>query len=179
LLSRDDFDMAHRCVFRLRPIVLMIGPAQDANRVAAVFRLPLSQAGLRKFRIGEDDPRNLLLMHASWNAEEYIADDEASVVRSGVSERRLARHIANREDAAIGSPQPLVDDDAALPVFDPPSFQAEPVEVGPSPRCDENMACRDRLFAVWTSNDDLQPGPPRAGLITVTLQLIQLWPIWQ
>ena len=58
ILRGDDLDVAVRLALGLRAVVLVIGPAQHADRLVALARLRFGQADMRKFRVGERHPRD-------------------------------------------------------------------------------------------------------------------------
>ena len=129
LRAGDDLYMTMRFALGLGAVIVMIGPAQDAELELARARLRLGQAGLSQFRIGIGHPRNAIVVHLDRQAEQRIPDHQAGVIIGGVGELQLpGRAVADRIDAPVAGFEPLVHRDAGAVIFDAGGFEVEPVD---------------------------------------------------
>src|SRR4029079_5847704 len=91
--------------------------------------------------------RNMVDGDSGRQAEERFADDQAGLIIGGMRELKSARHVADRIGFAVAGPQTRIDGDALGGKGDAGLHEAEPLDVGPSPGCDQEVAADDLVWS--------------------------------
>src|SRR3954467_8048614 len=85
----------------LRAVVLMVGPAQHADRLLAFPRLRLGKTDMRKLGLGERDPWNEIIVGFGAQAKQRVSDHDARMVVRCMGELRPTSHVADCVNLAV------------------------------------------------------------------------------
>src|SRR6185437_16253139 len=147
LFVDDDLDVTVRRALGLGAVIVVIGPAQDADRQAPRPRLRFGKTGLRQLRLGEGHVRNGGVVGTHRQPEQRVADDETGLMVTGMREPRLpGGNVADGIDAAIARLEFAVHLDAGRVIADACGIEPEAVEHRLAPGGDEKMRAADVLF---------------------------------
>src|SRR5437762_10148284 len=96
VLGCHHLDMSVSLAFGLRTIVLVIGPAQYADRLVALACLRFGEARMRKLGIGECHPWDCVMTRLGRQAKQRVPDDDAGMIvrhMGKVPTRRVADRV--------------------------------------------------------------------------------------
>ena len=126
--------------------------------MAAPLCRSFGQPGLRHLRIGEDDPRNRVIVRFGRLAQQRVLDHHPRLMDGFVGET-AAGNVADGINPAIGRAHLLVDSNAAGVVFDARRGKLEGAEIGRTARRDQQMACCNGFGTIGRREGDLHlPG---------------------
>ena len=146
-LVGDDLDMAVGFALGLGAIVVVVGPAQNADFHVALARLRFGDAGLRQLRLGIGHPWNDVVVHAHRQAEQRVPDHQAGVIIGGVGELQLSgRTVADGVDAPVAGLELRVHRDAGAVIANAGRIQIEPLDRRLAPGGDQQMTAFDCLL---------------------------------
>ena len=153
-LRGHDFDVAIGFSLRLRPVVLVVGPAQHVDLAVLCARLRFTEADVGKLGVGEDDPRHGAAGGSGAEAEQRSAEDDTGVVCSNVAISRAASRITDREDATVPRSETGVDFDRLIGDGDARGLESQIGNIGLPPGGNKQIAAFDGFGSVTAFNLD-------------------------